>query len=101
MPVWRTDLEICVSFQVDGASELFQFKHAAVEGHHLGDAVDFELADIGAVAYEHHHIFVVTPRAHPDLFRIIALCDGEQGKTVRSEERRVGKECRSRWSPYH
>ena len=24
-----------------------------------------------------------------------------QGNTVRSEERRVGKECRSRWSPYH
>ena len=26
-----------------------------------------------------------------------------QGKlpAVRSEERRVGKECRSRWSPYH
>ena len=23
------------------------------------------------------------------------LCD------IRSEERRVGKECRSRWSPYH
>ena len=22
-------------------------------------------------------------------------------KPVRSEERRVGKECRSRWSPYH
>ena len=22
-------------------------------------------------------------------------------KTQRSEERRVGKECRSRWSPYH
>src|SRR5256886_13028730 len=28
-------------------------------------------------------------KAHPDLFNI------------RSEERRVGKECRSRWSPYH
>ena len=25
------------------------------------------------------------------------LCDGVE----RSEERRVGKECRSRWSPYH
>ena len=25
--------------------------------------------------------------------------DGE--KLTRSEERRVGKECRSRWSPYH
>ena len=24
-----------------------------------------------------------------------------QSMTVRSEERRVGKECRSRWSPYH
>ena len=23
------------------------------------------------------------------------------GNAVRSEERRVGKECRSRWSPYH
>ena len=23
------------------------------------------------------------------------------GNTTRSEERRVGKECRSRWSPYH
>src|SRR2546428_13661231 len=24
-----------------------------------------------------------------------------EGKSERSEERRVGKECRSRWSPYH
>ena len=24
-----------------------------------------------------------------------------QGEQLRSEERRVGKECRSRWSPYH
>ena len=23
------------------------------------------------------------------------------GSGIRSEERRVGKECRSRWSPYH
>ena len=23
------------------------------------------------------------------------------GAFIRSEERRVGKECRSRWSPYH
>ena len=30
----------------------------------------------------------------------IKLLDGTQ-KKVRSEERRVGKECRSRWSPYH
>src|ERR1035437_8802090 len=33
------------------------------------------------------------------------LCDApanqDVGRTGRSEERRVGKECRSRWSPYH
>src|SRR2546430_13405425 len=27
--------------------------------------------------------------------------DGRAGPLIRSEERRVGKECRSRWSPYH
>ena len=38
---------------------------------------------------------------------MIICLNGElgSGKTVfvkgRSEERRVGKECRSRWSPYH
>ena len=26
---------------------------------------------------------------------------GQVGTIPRSEERRVGKECRSRWSPYH
>ena len=26
---------------------------------------------------------------------------GLAAETTRSEERRVGKECRSRWSPYH
>ena len=31
-------------------------------------------------------------------FAETALQDGD---TLRSEERRVGKECRSRWSPYH
>ena len=39
--------------------------------------------------------------------RIIKLLRKERGITQkqaaedRSEERRVGKECRSRWSPYH
>ena len=33
--------------------------------------------------------------SEPGFFRI------RQGDELRSEERRVGKECRSRWSPYH
>ena len=41
---------------------------------------------------------------------LVKLCKAEYAKSVlasdryvscRSEERRVGKECRSRWSPYH
>ena len=27
--------------------------------------------------------------------------EAAEAKQIRSEERRVGKECRSRWSPYH
>ncbi len=27
--------------------------------------------------------------------------NGDDETEMRSEERRVGKECRSRWSPYH
>ena len=33
--------------------------------------------------------------SHPEVGAVYCQCQ------VRSEERRVGKECRSRWSPYH
>ena len=41
--------------------------------------------------------------------RLLEILEKEKGETLsgeklaemRSEERRVGKECRSRWSPYH
>ena len=36
----------------------------------------------------------VSEKAAPDMVKNFI-------KVVRSEERRVGKECRSRWSPYH
>ena len=40
-----------------------------------------------------------------ELFRILSvLADYQTQRNIefsRSEERRVGKECRSRWSPYH
>ena len=34
-------------------------------------------------------------------FQTIVKNQEETAATTRSEERRVGKECRSRWSPYH
>src|SRR3712207_7703531 len=35
------------------------------------------------------------------LHRVLLDCLVEADPIERSEERRVGKECRSRWSPYH
>ena len=47
--------------------------------------------------------------AKKDKFNLVLLLRGSEKNRVkfkdfendRSEERRVGKECRSRWSPYH
>ena len=37
-----------------------------------------------------------------ELLRIdIFVKHAKENQLIRSEERRVGKECRSRWSPYH
>ena len=37
----------------------------------------------------------------PELKEMIRLLGIANSRIIRSEERRVGKECRSRWSPYH
>ena len=41
-------------------------------------------------------IYVARDAAHKRMIEAL-----ERGEELRSEERRVGKECRSRWSPYH
>ena len=45
----------------------------------------------------------ITDRAYRELCVEFgaAYCVSEMVSSKRSEERRVGKECRSRWSPYH
>src|SRR3712207_5557742 len=47
--------------------------------------------------------FPATPVYHPAGRNLLMLLiNGVMGQIgIRSEERRVGKECRSRWSPYH
>ena len=40
------------------------------------------------------------PAGFRTVFNLFAI-EGYSHKEIRSEERRVGKECRSRWSPYH
>src|SRR3989449_10450633 len=58
------------------------------------------LGDSVVAAFAQQELGVTGQR---DLGQRVALADGRIGKLLadRSEERRVGKECRSRWSPYH
>src|SRR5574343_1688252 len=42
-------------------------------------------------------IFIICCAVHSPTFTV----NNTVNNFVRSEERRVGKECRSRWSPYH
>src|SRR5712664_4913294 len=70
------------------------------------DAEILRLADgVGQTAADLADAVQLTARqlglaAHDADFRAAAQRHREQ-RLVRSEERRVGKECRSRWSPYH
>ena len=43
----------------------------------------------------------VTIEISADCHHIVCERLRDDPRTTRSEERRVGKECRSRWSPYH
>ena len=67
----------------------------------LGYDIQFQVA-AGAPMIAHLNVHPArTPDLlEPDLLRLDPPVEVEQ-YVDRSEERRVGKECRSRWSPYH
>src|SRR3712207_615626 len=93
----------------------------------LKHLVDNSYKAINEGAYETNHLSIhdtislrkaITSCAHAPLITEIKFSSPSQGKIrsktepaeiaktmvdsgARSEERRVGKECRSRWSPYH
>ena len=62
---------------------------------------------IAGIASYFHALAVVQAAGAtaPVAYLVPALADlvilGASADLLRSEERRVGKECRSRWSPYH
>ena len=72
----------------------------------LSDAANLTVCEpsLKAVAgvYEHSYPPVVAVLVIPDvIFEPLSIVIPIVLESTRSEERRVGKECRSRWSPYH
>src|SRR5260370_5326970 len=75
LPIFHVDGQTCVFLRMQGA-------HTSLTINVKTNTGDFEKAQDQAN-------LVLRARRHLS------------GKMERSEERRVGKECRSRWSPYH
>ena len=76
----------------------------------IGNFDDFVLIrDIAFNSHCEHHMMPFVGRAHvayKPIERVVGLSKIARlvetyALRLRSEERRVGKECRSRWSPYH
>ena len=70
---------------------------AVLEGTHIAENIAQQL--FRGITVLSHPFTSVGIGAHGDDFTAQLLEPAE--KVDRSEERRVGKECRSRWSPYH
>src|SRR5437762_7244172 len=66
----------------------------------IGFANQLHVAVLDSVV---HHLDVMTGavRAHVSTARFAIHLGGNLAENFRSEERRVGKECRYRWSPNH
>ena len=63
---------------------------------------DFE-EEFGAESIEEHTVDIITVDGQKvgSVKCKIRPITFDEAREYRSEERRVGKECRSRWSPYH
>src|SRR2546426_9888292 len=80
-----------------GGDEPLHGAHRAVPVHAR------ELREIipGADRHDTERDLSATPVAQHAVRHIVHGAVAAYGHDARSEERRVGKECRSRWSPYH
>src|SRR2546426_7750654 len=80
-------------------------RHTRLQGDWSSDVCSSDLTLV-ALAYAEQSYALLErrfnhhPRRRVPLIIYASHSDFEQ-TNVRSEERRVGKECRSRWSPYH
>src|SRR3712207_9549780 len=69
-----------------------------------GDALEVDEAEVVCEDGEVRHVDGELPEDFPLGYHWLQTPEGRRRRLIvspRSEERRVGKECRSRWSPYH
>src|SRR5256884_8806915 len=83
-------------FQVPEAGDVEPSRPAVIEGVRLAH----ELLDQPGNARTHHVLAEVVTDVPARVTEAVGMLGGPR-QQERSEERRVGKECRSRWSPYH
>src|SRR2546426_3852632 len=73
-------------------------RHTRLQGDWSSDVCSSDLGPEPSSAYEAGRLSpLVTPVGHA----VLGSGAARPATCARSEERRVGKECRSRWSPYH
>ena len=65
---------------------------AALDEAEAFQFAEFDAKEVERTGYSNYSYWGSTFRA---------FCKNKLALALRSEERRVGKECRSRWSPYH
>src|ERR1051325_8530654 len=79
------------SGEIDNAGfqgELAAIRHRVARIHR---EIENDLRNLARIGFDMRAVFLLMQMTH----------DGNVFADERSEERRVGKECRSRWSPYH
>src|SRR3712207_2944078 len=86
-----TDVTLHYAEQGDQAGEAIIFLHGYSDSW-------FSFSRVLPLLSPAYHTFALTQRGHGDSDKPQCCYTP---KDFRSEERRVGKECRSRWSPYH
>src|SRR2546426_12004685 len=90
----RAEIEPHLARHADDRHHAF----AALNTAFMQDGVYVRIADGASIEEPLHLLFISMSRGEPVVSYPRNLIVAGKG---RSEERRVGKECRSRWSPYH
>ena len=96
---WRTP------FCARGA-ELHQYLQMTTHKRSATSSVNstIQMALLKVIKLEHkfkHLVEIEEVVANEGKYGVISAAKSDFVLKLRSEERRVGKECRSRWSPYH